>query len=311
VKAALHTLLGLLLLAAPGVVRAQFEYTTNADNTLTITGYTGSGGAVTIPTNIDGLTVTSIGDDAFQNCFSLTNIKIPARVTSVGDYAFLSCYRLTNATIGNDVTSIGLYAFDDCSSLTSITIPNSVTKIGESAFEYCSGLTNVRISDSVTYIGVAAFSHCVGLTNITIPASVTSIGNAAFFECFNLTSVMFQGNAPAAPEGNAFAADFGATVYYLPGTTGWNEFATNAGVPALLWNPLIQTGDGSFGISNNQFGFNITGTTSIPIVVEACTNLANPIWTPLQSLNLTNGSFYFNEPFQTSSSGRFYRISSP
>ena len=84
---------------------------------------------------------------------------------------------------------------------------------------------------------------------------------------------------------------------------------TLASVPALLWNPLIQTGDGSFGISNNQFGFNVTGITNIPIVVEACTNLASPVWTPLQTL--ANGLFYFNEPLLTNSPGRFYRISSP
>ena len=67
------------------------------------------------------------------------------------------------------------------------------------------------------------------------------------------------------------------TVYYLPGTTGWsNSFD---GVPAVLWNPLIQTADGSFGVRTNQFGFNITGTPNIPIVVQAADNLANPVWT--------------------------------
>jgi hypothetical protein len=45
--------------------------------------------------------------------------------------------------------------------------------------------------------------------------------------------------------------------------------------------------------------------------VEACTNLATPVWTPLQTLTLTNGSFYFTEPFQTNSAARYYRISSP
>ena len=56
-------LLVALLLALPAVAQAQLTFTTNADGiTLTITGYTGSGGAVTIPTNINGLKVTSIGD---------------------------------------------------------------------------------------------------------------------------------------------------------------------------------------------------------------------------------------------------------
>ena len=68
-------------------------------------------------------------------------------------------------------------------------------------------------------------------------------------------------------------------------------------------NPRIQIGDGSFGVQNNNLGFDITGTASIPIAVEACTNLANPVWTPLVTKTLTNGSVYFNEPVQTNSPG--------
>ncbi|MGA2660912.1 MAG: hypothetical protein ABSH34_25800, partial [Verrucomicrobiota bacterium] len=53
----------LLLLMLPAVVQAQFNYT-NTNGTITITKYTGSGGAVTIPSTIDGLPVTSIGSHA-------------------------------------------------------------------------------------------------------------------------------------------------------------------------------------------------------------------------------------------------------
>ena len=97
------------------------------------------------------------------------------------------------------------------------------------------------------------------------------------------------------------------TVYYLPGTTGWSS-TLSAGLPAVLWNPLIQAGDASFGVQNNQFGFNITGTTNLTIVVEACTNLASPVWTPLQTITLTNGSFYFSEPQRTNTPAAYYRI---
>jgi len=55
----------------------------------------------------------------------------------------------------------------------------------------------------------------------------------------------------------------------------------------------------------------ITGTTNIPIVVEACTNLASPVWTPLTNVNLTNGLFYFSDTQWTNYPGRYYRISSP
>jgi serine protease inhibitor len=71
--------------------------------------------------------------------------------------------------------------------------------------------------------------------------------------------------------------------------------------------PMIQTGDGGFGIRNNQFCFNISGTNAT-VVVEACTNSASGGWFPVQTLTLTNGSACFSEPVTTNSPGRFYRI---
>src|SRR5258708_15303861 len=79
----------LLLLTLPAVVQAQFNYTTN-NGTITITGYTGPGGAVVIPETINGLPVTRIGDYAFYLKTSLTNLTIRNSVTSVGYGAFSS-----------------------------------------------------------------------------------------------------------------------------------------------------------------------------------------------------------------------------
>ncbi len=62
---------------------------------------------------------------------------------------------------------------------------------------------------------------------------------------------------------------------------------------------------------NNQFGFTITGTANIPMVVEGNADLANASWTPLQTCTLTNGSVYFSDPEWTNYPARFYRIRSP
>ena len=78
--------------------------------------------------------VTSIGDWAFENCFSLTSVTILDGVRYIGNCAFLCCTSLTSVTIPDSVTSIGDEAFYDCTSLTSITIPNSVTSVGNQAF---------------------------------------------------------------------------------------------------------------------------------------------------------------------------------
>jgi len=100
-----------------------------------------------------------------------------------------------------------------------------------------------------------------------------------------------------------------AAVYYLAGTIGWST--TFGGRPTLLWNPQPQTSVTSIGVQTNRFGFNITGTSNLVIVVEACTNLAHPIWYPLQTNTLTGGSSYFSDPQWTNYSGRFYRLRSP
>jgi hypothetical protein len=86
----LRPLLLWLLLTLPAVVQAQFNYTTD-NGAITITGYTGPGGAVTIPATINGLPVTGIGDYAFIYNTSLTSITIPDSVTSIGVQAFYYC----------------------------------------------------------------------------------------------------------------------------------------------------------------------------------------------------------------------------
>ena len=130
--------------------------------------------------------VTSIGDEAFFYCYSLTSIVIPDSVTSIGNSAFYFCTSLTSVTIGNSVTSIGDYAFSSCDSLTSVVIPDGVTSIGEQTFSGCTSLTSVTIGNSVTSIGDEAFFYCYSLTSIVISDSVTSIGDSAFYECASL-----------------------------------------------------------------------------------------------------------------------------
>jgi len=366
------------------------QYTTT-NGTITITRYTGPGGAVTIPSTINGLLVTSIGDSAFCFCQSLTSVTIPNSVTNIGSFAFEcctslssvtiptsvsnigdwafcyctslsgitvealnsvyssvdgvlfnksqttlveypggkagsytipnsvasigvgafgSCTGLTKVTIPNSVTSIGDWAFQDCYSLTSVTIPSSVTSIGVGAFSGCTSLTSVTIPNSVTNIGSFAFEICTSLSSVTIPNSVTNIGDQAFSYCTSLTRVFFQGNASSAGS-DVFYDDNNATVYYLPGTTGWG--AAFDGLPTALWwlpNPLILINSPSFGVQTNRFGFIVSWATNIPVVVEACTNLANPIWSPVGTNTLTRGSCYFTDPQWTNYPAHFYRLRS-
>ena len=112
---------------------------------------------------ISGL--TSIGNDAFKSCISITSITIGNSVTSIGDYAFYNCSSITSLTIGNSLTSIGTNAFEACRSLTSVTIPNSVSSIGSFAFYNCTNLIQLILFPSTPPT----------LGSNSIPANVQSI----------------------------------------------------------------------------------------------------------------------------------------
>ena len=150
-----------------------------------------------------------------------------------------------------------------------------------------------------------------GLTSVTIPGSVTNIGEDAFYHCANLTNAYFGGNAPTA-DSTVFTNDTNATVYYLPGTTGWSN--TFAGLPTAPWflpNPTILNNGAGMGVQSNAFGFTISWATNVSVVVEACTDLAAPVWVPVWTNSLTGGCCGFCDPEWTNYPGRFYRVSSP
>ena len=150
------------------------------------------------------LTITGTGEMQDWNDYSspwyenesVKQVIIGDGVTTIGDNAFESCSSLTSITIPNSVTTIGDNAFESCSSLTSITIPNSVTTIGDYAFSYCRALTSVIISNSVTTIGERTFANCYSLTSVTIPSSVTRIEDGAFSDCGNVKQITSEAVTP-------------------------------------------------------------------------------------------------------------------
>ena len=296
----------LAVMALPVVVRSQYICTTNTDSTITITGYMGAPtlprGALNIPRTISGHTVTSIGNLAFQKCINLTTVAIPNSVTNIGAHTFISCTNLWTVTIPASVTHIGSAAFAYCSSLISIVIPNSVTTLDDGAFYNCSALATATISTNVSYISFNLFGKCSSLRSIIIPASVTNV-DVSFTNCYGLSNIYFKGNAPVLAR-NSF---YNPNIYYFPNTTGWNTFP---GPAPILWNPQARP-DATFGIHTNRFGFTITNAGSPTIIVDACTNLTNPVWVPVSTNTLTGGASYFSDPAWTNYHGRFYRFRSP
>ncbi|MDM8209837.1 leucine-rich repeat protein [Mediterraneibacter glycyrrhizinilyticus] len=233
-----------------------FTYEINGES-VTITGYTGSEGNVTIPSEIEGKPVTAIGERAFSQNKTLTsvaipdsvtsigvkafyksgleNINIPAGVTTIGISAFEECFNLSGVTFEKDskLTEIKSGTFLGCGKLTSIEIPAGVTSIGIMAFYFCSDLTSVTFEEGsqLSSIRESAFERCTGLTDITIPDGVTSIRSRAFNGCEKLGSITFTGNtAPELEADDVFGKCAALTAIHVPcgadgytAANGWPE----------------------------------------------------------------------------------------
>ncbi|ALB46029.1 leucine-rich repeat domain-containing protein [Clostridium beijerinckii] len=161
-------------------------------STGTIVGYSGVNKVVNIPSEIDGVSVTSIGSGAFStdnSAAKIENITIPNSVTSIGESAFEWDSNLKTISIPESVKKIEKATFNGCIKLTSVTMPNGLTSIGQGAFSSCGNLTNIIIPDNVTYIDNVAFAGCHSLRSIDIPKSVKRIGGGAFQNCDKLTSM--------------------------------------------------------------------------------------------------------------------------
>lgn len=159
-----------------------------------------------------------------ENGNEVTEIALDESVTQIPDYTFKSS-NLTSVTIPDSVISIGRYAFFGCTGLTSVTIPDSVTSIGECAFSGCTGLTSVTIPGCVTSIGGYAFSWCTSLTSITISEGVISIEYGMFYDCTDLTLVTI----PDSVTSIGIEAFYGCyrvnTVYYAGSRSQWNSIS--------------------------------------------------------------------------------------
>lgn len=197
--------------------------------------YTSSDGNIINPTNPNGFGANIISN-TYENGQGIITFDGP--VTSIGQEAFYACTSLTSISIPNSVTTIGYLAFTGCSSLTSISIPKSVTEIGKNqyggtyrgpVFTYCPALTsivveegnpiydsrdncnaiietatntliagcqNTTIPNSVTSIGDYAFNGCSSLTSITIPNHITNIQSNPFLSCSSLATIVIESGNP-------------------------------------------------------------------------------------------------------------------
>ena len=199
-------LLGLVTFAAMAVLCAVctgaeeyssglWKYTPVGDGKAYITAYSGFDSNLTIPSKIDGYTVTGIDNYAFSGNRNITNVTLPKTIAVIGNGAFKES-SVKKVEIPNSVTTIGFDAFQ-YSDIVSIDIPSSVTTwetmySSSDAFSYCSKLTSVTFNSSC--VPKSAFNTCTSLKSVILGKNVKTIESHAFQDCTSLTKITNNGN---------------------------------------------------------------------------------------------------------------------
>jgi len=177
-----------------GITEDGFAYSAS-DTAVTITGYTGEGGIITVPSEIGGLPVTAIGNAAFDGCAAITKITLPDSIESIDDFAFRRCtslesinYPMSLREVSDQYSGLG-GIFEGCEMLKSITVPEGITAIPDYAFKSCEYLENVTLPSTLKSIGTDAFTGCTSLKAVDLPEGLSAIGQECFSDCVSLTEV--------------------------------------------------------------------------------------------------------------------------
>ena len=162
----------------------------------TVTGYAVAGlenetvTELVIPATHNGLPVSRIAANAFQNKSAITSATIPATVTEIGESALRGCVGLETVTFAEEscLRVIGSNAFTSCKALREIILPETVRRIYDFAFLGCSSLKTVRMTGTLDGLGTAVFMRCTALEDVTL-AKVKKLPSQTFAECTSLTAI--------------------------------------------------------------------------------------------------------------------------
>lgn len=304
-RVSLSILVVCAMLLPADVAMASTTNTSTAGFTMsrtTVTGYTGSGGDITIPetataiaanafsgkTNITTVSipssVTSIGDNAFANCTALTCISVPGSVSSMGTGVFSGCSKMTCTKLQASISSIPNHTFSGCTALTSVAIASSINSIGSSAFENCKSLASMAVPAGVTTIGNGAFRGCTGLSGISIPASTSSMATDAFSGCTALTTInVAGGNGTYASDGGClYNASYTKLLICPPAKS---SIALNSALRVIGGNAFngctritsVTVPSGATSIEGGAFSG--SGVTEVTIP-KSVTSIGNQSWSP-------------------------------
>ncbi len=183
-------------------VTVNWEYNVNNGNVanLVCKNVSDLSGKITIPSTIDGMTVESLGFEAFKSATGITEVIIPSTIRTIGSDAFRNCTGLTGVDLGS-VETFGGNAFMGCTALESVTIPKTAKDAGYyyAIFNGCTNLTEILFEDGLTTVP-AHLCQSTNITSIDIPNSVKSIQYEAFRDCAELKKITILDNVTSIAE---------------------------------------------------------------------------------------------------------------
>ena len=229
--------------------------------------------SVTVPSELDGLPVTHIGDRAFDNEFgtkaaNLASVVLPDTIEVIGDSAFFMGDMLTTINLPDSLKRIEGAAFGGCFALANVTLPANLEFIGSNAF-FGAGLTSINIPASTVSIGIGAFA---GLHSL--PAFNVDPANPNYTVVDDLLYTKDEKTLVAYPDGKA------GTHYKIP--AGTETIFSNAF--SLVWSltevtvpsSVTSFGTGAFSSMQNLTALYFEGDA--PTMAENAILLAHNDW---------------------------------
>ena len=292
----------------PKLSGVDFTYQVNSASEVAIQGYTGNATSVSIPSTLNGMTVTALCPRAFRFKSSITSVVLPNTITIICGEAFFGCNSLTALDIPPAVTRIGAEIITG-TKITSISIPASVSQIDVMAFKYAASLKTISVDSSneryasyagalfnkdmtqliaipaaktgtfaippgVKYISNNYQSSFCGskLTSVSFPASVNatpSLWGIAFSYCHSLSSVSVNsGNETLCASGNVLFSKDMKTLHGYPAARSGSTYTIPSSVEQIQWN--------AFSLATKLTSLAIPASvTNIACAFSGCTNLVS------------------------------------
>jgi len=157
-----------------------------------------------------------IGQDAFEECTSLTSITLPSTLTEIGMASFYECKKLKTICLNENLMWMGGYSFCRCTSLESITLPSTVMDIGENSFRECTNLKEVVLNEGLKTIGTRLFEDCKSLQIISLPSTLVKIASNTFSSCNSLREIRISESLLKVDTNNLFLDPPSITFHYKP-----------------------------------------------------------------------------------------------